>query len=105
MNLKNIGAMTLVALLVACASAGRPFDPTRAQDIQVGIHDQTQIRAWFGEPYQMELISGSPIGAVSRWTYVHAQASFGGLKSETHSLVIDFDAKGKVVDRAYFARK
>jgi len=105
MCLKNIVTMSLLALLVACASAGREFDSARAQDIQVGIHDQAQIRAWFGEPYQIQSVSGSPIGAVSRWTYVHAYASFGGLKTETHSLVVDFDAKGKVVDRAYVAKK
>lgn len=82
---KAASAVLLAVLLAACASAGQQFDHSHANDIRVGIHDQRQIREWFGEPYQMQAVSGSPVGAVSRWVYVHSYASFGGLKSETHT--------------------
>jgi outer membrane protein assembly factor BamE (lipoprotein component of BamABCDE complex) len=93
-------------LLAACATAGRQFDRTHVNDVKKGVQTKEQIRAWFGEPYQVTApLSGHPAGCVERWTYVHAYASYGGMKSTSASLVVDFDKKGKVCDHAYSETK
>jgi outer membrane protein assembly factor BamE (lipoprotein component of BamABCDE complex) len=94
-------AVIAVFALISCATAGRQFDRTHINDIKTGAQNKDQIRDWFGKPYQVQSISGSPAGCVERWTYVHAYASYGGAKKTSAALVVDFDRGGKVCDHAY----
>jgi outer membrane protein assembly factor BamE (lipoprotein component of BamABCDE complex) len=102
-NVRVILAGAVFALLViaACASAGKQFDRTHVNDVQNKVQDKNQIRAWFGEPYRVQTLTGSTIGCMERWTYVHAFSSFGGAKTTSASLIVDFDKSGKVCDHAY----
>lgn len=97
----------IVALaLIACASSGRKFDRTHVNDIKKGIHTKAQIREWFGEPYQVTApLQGHPAGCVERWTYVYAYSSYGGAKTVSAALVVDFDGNGKVCDNSYSETK
>ncbi len=97
--------MTLVVLvaalgLTACGSAGRQWDTTHANEVQRGVHTQQDIRAWFGEPYSVAPVSGSPAGCTQRWTYTYAHSVAGG-STVTDTLVVDFDPQGLVCDNAY----
>ena len=100
---KMLLAMGFIALVlfVSCATAGKKFDRTHVNDIQDKVQDKNQIRSWFGEPYRVQPIAGSPAGCVERWTYVHAYSSHGGAKTTSASLVVDFDKSEKVCDHAY----
>ncbi len=104
MNVHRIlRVITVIAVLalVSCATAGRQFDRAHINDIKTGVQTKDQIRGWFGEPYRVQSISGSPAGCIERWTYVHAYASYGGAKKTSAALVVDFDKDGKVCDHAY----
>jgi len=95
-------ATLLLAVVVACASIGRQFDRTHVNDIKTGVQTKDTIREWFGEPNQVIVpLQRHPAGCTERWTYVHAYSSYGGLKTESASLVVDFDKHGKVCDHAY----
>lgn len=98
-------AIGLVAcmVLVACAGAGRRFDTTHVTDVRKGVQDRATIREWFGEPLRVETLSAHPAGCTERWTYAHAFSSYGGAKTTSESLVVDFDANGLVCDHAYVA--
>jgi outer membrane protein assembly factor BamE (lipoprotein component of BamABCDE complex) len=100
-NVLQVVAVVAVLALVSCASAGRQFDTTHVYDIKKGTQDKDQIRAWFGEPYRVQAVSGSPLRCVERWTYTHAFSSWGGTKTKTETLVVDFNKSGKVCDNAY----
>jgi outer membrane protein assembly factor BamE (lipoprotein component of BamABCDE complex) len=92
----------MIMALAACATAGKQFDRTHVNDIKKGVQTKEQIRAWFGEPYQVtKPLSGHPAGCVERWTYVHAYSSYGGARTESSSLIVDFDSNGKVCDHAF----
>ena len=94
--------LTSVALgMAACAGSGRDFDSTHAADIQKGVHDKAQMKAWFGPPSQTTGLTGHPAGCTERWTYVHAWSNYGGMKTTTRMLVIDFDERGVVCDHAF----
>lgn len=95
----------VVVALVACASSGKQFDRTHVNDIKKGVHTKAQIQEWFGEPYQTTSLQGHPAGCVERWTYVHAYSSYGGAKTVSGALVVDFDGNGKVCDNAYTETK
>lgn len=105
MKLKHIGIMAALALaltLVAgCASSGRQFDASHTSEIQDGVQDKQTIVSWFGEPMAKAPISGSQRGCVERWTYTYAHAVGFGMVTESHALVVDFDANDKVCDHAY----
>lgn len=105
MKSTEIGVLLLGAIaaaLGACASAGCEFDRAHVGDIHKGVQSKDQIRAWFGEPYQIAVpLTGHPAGCVERWTYVHARATHAGIHSRGASLVVDFDSAGKVCDNAY----
>lgn len=93
-------------VIFACASSGRQFDRTHVNDIRKGVHTKTQIREWFGEPYQViSPLQGHPAGCVERWTYVYAFSSHGGAKTVSAALIVDFDSNGKVCDNAYTETK
>ena len=94
-------AVVVVCALVSCATVGREFDRTHIGDIKAGAQDKNQIRGWFGEPNKVQSITGSPAGCMERWTYVHAHSSYGGAKTRSAALVVDFDRNGKVCDHAY----
>lgn len=93
--------IALAIFLAACATSGRQFDTTHVNDVKKGVQTKAQIEAWFGAPFQTSPLQGSPAGCVERWTYVSADASWGGLKAKSEALVVDFDKKGKVCDHAY----
>jgi len=94
-------ALVLCLALVACAGAGRRFDSTHVADIEKGVQDQARIRAWFGEPVRVQTLSDHPAGCTERWTWVHAFSSYGGTRTTSKSLVVDFDQRGLVCDHAY----
>jgi hypothetical protein len=100
---KPLRTLALVAIiaLTACATAGKQFDRTHIRDIKTGVQDKEQIRVWFGEPGQMQQVTGSPAGCIERWIYSHAYSSYGGMKTKAASLVVDFDRNAKVCDHAY----
>jgi outer membrane protein assembly factor BamE (lipoprotein component of BamABCDE complex) len=95
-----VGVLSFL-VLASCATAGKQFDRTHVSDVQNKVQDKNQIRAWFGDPYRVQAVTGSAVGCVERWTYVHAFSSFGGAKTTSASLVVDFDKNGKVCDHAY----
>jgi len=98
-RLALISAAIIVA--VSCAGGGRKWDTTHAGDVQTGVQDKAQIRAWFGEPYQTTPIAQHPSGCTERWTYTHAWSNWGGAQTTSETLVVDFDANGIVCDHAY----
>jgi len=92
----------LAVMIGACATAGRQFDRKHINDIQKGVQTKEEIRAWFGKPYQVtKPLAANPAGCVERWTYVHAYASYGGARTKSAALVVDFDKSDKVCDHAY----
>lgn len=97
--------LIVVCVFAGCASSGRQFDTTHVYDIKQGIQDKATILTWFGEPVSKVSLTGSPMGCVERWTYVYAHAVGFGKVTESHSLVVDFNADGKVCDSAYFRQK
>jgi outer membrane protein assembly factor BamE (lipoprotein component of BamABCDE complex) len=97
-----LAAVVVVAALGACATAGQQFDRTHVNDIKKGVQTKEDIREWFGKPYQVtKPLSGHPAGCTERWSYVHAFASWGGAKTKSAALIVDFDKNGKVCDNAY----
>jgi outer membrane protein assembly factor BamE (lipoprotein component of BamABCDE complex) len=90
----------VVLVIGACASTGKQFDRTHVNDIKNTVQTKSDIRGWFGEPYQV-VMTNLPPGTAERWTYVYAHSSYGGAKTESASLVVDFDKDGKVCDHAY----
>ena len=87
-------------LTAACASVGAPFDTTHVNDIRRGEHDRGHVRTWFGEPHHLIALSDHPQGCVERWQYTHAESTYGG-STTSQSLIVDFDASGRVCDNAY----
>jgi outer membrane protein assembly factor BamE (lipoprotein component of BamABCDE complex) len=97
-----VSVMLMVAVCFAgCASSGRQFDTTHVNDIKKGVHGKADILAWFGEPSSKVTLTDNSMKCVERWTYVYAHAVGFGKVTESHSLVVDFDANGKVCDNAY----
>jgi len=105
MKLKSIGILIAFALaltlIAGCASSGRQFDASRTTEIQDGVQDKQTITSWFGEPLTVAQLGGNSRGCVERWTYTYAHAVGFGSVTESHALVVDFDADGKVCDHAY----
>jgi outer membrane protein assembly factor BamE (lipoprotein component of BamABCDE complex) len=98
-------AVVAVFALVSCATVGKDIDRTHLPDIGNGVQDKNQIRDWFGEPNGKMLFSANTKGCVERWSYLYGHASYGGLKTKSTTLVIDFDERGKVCDHAYSETK
>ena len=95
-------ALSIALAFTACATAGKQFDRTHVNDVKKGAQTKAQIEDWFGKPYQVTApLQGHPAGCVERWMYVHAYSSYGGTKTESASLVVDFDKNGKVCDHTY----
>jgi hypothetical protein len=96
-------AAVVAAAVVAfgCASAGRDFDTTHVTEIEKGGQNKARIQGWFGEPYRVETLTGHPAGCVERWTYTYAYSDRGGMRTQTKTLVVDFDAAGSVCDHAF----
>jgi outer membrane protein assembly factor BamE (lipoprotein component of BamABCDE complex) len=93
---------TAILIMYACAGAGKKFDSTHVNDIQKGVQSKAEIASWFGDPYQkVSPLSVEGSGCVERWIYVYAFSSYGGAKTSSNSLVVDFDSDGKVCDHAY----
>lgn len=104
MKLRNalwVVAIMVVFSLASCASSGKQFDTTHVLDVRKGAQDKAQIRAWFGEPHTVQPIAGSKSKCMERWIYTHAYSSWGGAKTKSETLVVDFNKKGKVCDNAY----
>ncbi len=106
MNKMRIVFCVFLVILTSCATAGRQFDRTHVNDIAKGVQTKETIKTWFGEPHQVTApLQGHPAGCVERWIYVHAYSSYGGMKTESASLVVDFDKGGKVCDHAFVEKK
>ncbi len=86
--------------LAGCATVGRQWDTTHANDLQKHAHDKAQVQSWFGAPHVTTPLTGNPAGCVERWQYTYAHAVAGG-SSVAEVLVVDFDPAGKVCDNAY----
>ena len=104
-NFFAAGIAVALLFITACASSGRQFDTTHVNDIKKGVQSKADIQAWFGEPNSKVALKGNPKQCVERWTYVYAHAVGFGTVTESHSLVVDFNAKGKVCDSAYVKMK
>ena len=87
--------------LAGCAGAGRQFVITHAHEVQKGVHDKAQIQAWFGPPYRSNIVTQHPAGCTERWTYTHAWSNWGGARTTTETLIVDFDSEGVVCDHAF----
>ncbi len=90
--------------LSACVpGAGRRVDRTHINDIQTGVQDKAQIKAWFGEPYVIiPNLEGHPKGCTERWSFEYAIMR-GTIKKYIYQemLIVDFDKDGKVCDHAF----
>jgi len=102
MKTMTLGLVILAALasLAGCATVGREFDTTHANDVKTGAHDKTQVTSWFGAPSATAQLKDHPQGCVERWQWVHATATVGSA-AKSKALIVDFDSTGKVCDHAY----
>jgi hypothetical protein len=94
----------VLLVLFACASTGRNFDETKMSNIKNGQTTRAQIDQWFGPPTSNAVLTGTINGAVRRYTYTYAYSSYGGLRTTSKALVVDFNDKDIVVDNAYSSR-
>jgi len=92
--------LMVTAMIFGCASAGKQFDTTHVNDVKIG-QDKSQIQTWFGSPNTSTAITGHPKGCTERWMYTYAHAVGFGKVTESKTLVVDYDSKGKVCDHAY----
>ena len=93
-------ALSALMALTGCASSGKKFDTTHVNDIETDKTTRAQVDAWFGPPAS-QTSANTPQGAVLRYTYTYAYSSWGGAKTTSKSLVVDFNAQNVVVDHAY----
>lgn len=102
MSKKLIALFLVLGLCIsACAAAGHKIDRAHMGEIENGVQNKDQIRAWFGEPYTVKTdLTGHPSGCVERWTYEYAKARAGKV-TYSEILVVDFDKDGKVCDHAF----
>jgi hypothetical protein len=100
--MKTRGLLLLsLAFAAACATVGREFDTTHANDVKKGAHDKAQVEQWFGPPHtRVAPLQNNPNGCVERWQWTHAHAVAGG-SARTQVLVVDFGPDGKVCDNAF----
>jgi outer membrane protein assembly factor BamE (lipoprotein component of BamABCDE complex) len=89
----------LTVTISGCATVGRTFDTTHTAEVQKG-QDQSQNRAWFGQPWVVQPITVHPMGCTARWNYAYAHST-AGIHTTTDVLIVDFDASGKICDHAY----
>ncbi len=93
-------ALATATLLLGCATVGKKWDTTHANDVQKG-QDKAQLLAWFGEPTtRLSPLKNHPAGCVERWQWTYAHAVAGG-SSMSEVLVVDLDGAGKVCDNAF----
>ncbi|MBN2494002.1 MAG: hypothetical protein JXR96_05375 [Deltaproteobacteria bacterium] len=93
----------MVAVGIGCATVGKKFDTTHANEVQDGVQNKDQIIAWFGQPHQQAPVSNHPKGCVERWTWVHSHAVVGQ-DPKTQTLIVDFGSDGKVCDHAFVSQ-
>jgi len=104
MRLALIMLAVVVSFLVGCASVGKKWDTTHANEIVKGEHDKAQMITWFGEPHStVSPLKDHPAGCVERWQWTYAHS--GGGSTISDALVVDFDKDGKVCDNAYAQTK
>ena len=107
----GISLMLIVTVFLAgCGYRfGRRFATTHVNDIQNGVQDKATILEWFGEPLNKAALPPNPKGCVEGWQYVYRHVvgyAVGTVYSsanitDSYSLVVDFDANGKVCDHVY----
>jgi outer membrane protein assembly factor BamE (lipoprotein component of BamABCDE complex) len=96
MKAKTIVMLVCICILSGCAGAtmsGKTFDTTKVSSIQKGTTTKSDIRAMFGEP-----VSTRPTDSGEVWSYYYQSVSF---INENHSLDVDFDKAGVVIDYRY----
>ena len=92
--------LIVLLALAGCASAGRDFDTTHANEIRTAEHDKAQISSWFGEPRAITTFEKNAKGCVERWLWSYGAASVGSA-ARAKALIVDFDADGRVCDHAF----
>jgi hypothetical protein len=98
---KLLPLLSLAVLFAACATSGRNFDETKVGNIRNGQTTKAEIEQWFGAPNARQGLTGSAVGAVTRYTYSYARSTHGGANTKAKALVVDFNDKDVVVDNAY----
>ena len=92
--------LVVLSMLAGCATVGRDFDATHANDVKTGAHDKAQVSTWFGPPTATAQLKDNPQGCVGRWQWTHATATAPSA-AKSKALIVDFDSAGKVCDHAF----
>lgn len=92
---KKYFILTVLVVLVGCASAGRDFPSNRVAEIQTGKTTKTEVRSIFGSPWRVGLEDGQ-----QTWTYGKYKYKLIG-DSDTKDLVIRFNAKDIVASYSF----
>jgi outer membrane protein assembly factor BamE (lipoprotein component of BamABCDE complex) len=97
--MKRCGTWCLVllftVLLGGCVSVGRDFDHQAALQIQEDKTTKTEIRGWFGAPYERGVENG-----YETWTYRYIRKDF--LRTEKcKALKVYFQSNGSVKTTSY----
>ena len=89
----KLSVITAALLLAGCATVGRDFDISKADQLRPGVSTAADAVALLG-PYSTESVTN---GMHSYgWSYAHATA-FGGAHGKT--VVLTFGPDGKLVSR------
>ncbi|NLW05577.1 MAG: hypothetical protein GX029_10190 [Pseudomonadaceae bacterium] len=88
-------ALTLVGLLTACATVGKPYAEHKVTDIVLGETSKTDIQTMFGNPWRTGLESGQ-----QTWTYAHYRYGVFS-NAQTSDLVVRYNKQGKVVSYTF----
>jgi hypothetical protein len=82
----------LLLLVPACATSGKPFDISRANQLRPGISTESDAKSLFGDPVSMQ---SNPTNnhELLRWIYVHASP----VGARGDALAISFDENGKML--------
>ena len=97
-TLRSLLVPALIVLSQACATstAGR-FDAARVPELARTHVDQSQVRAWFGEPDEIVRAEG----AVAEGACVEAWHWANPSRETFQNLAVYFDRQGAVCDHAF----
>ncbi|MBU1399180.1 MAG: outer membrane protein assembly factor BamE [Proteobacteria bacterium] len=97
MKAKTIVMLVCIYILSGCAGvtiSGKTFDTTKVRSIQKGTTTKSDIRAMCGEP-----VSTRPTESGEVWSYYYQSVNV--FINKNHSLDVDFDKAGVVIDYRY----
>jgi len=95
MKIKTILLVSLyLSVCITATHAMKPFSCTRAnyEKVQIGW-TKAQVKAVFGDPKAEDQIDSGDLGKVERWFYWPVTRS--------KSMIIIFDANGRVTDKGW----